>query len=581
MSIPLSISPRVIPSIASLYNDTNRIFMEYIDNSIDSAEEFFDSKKLSYTKNIIVTLILRSDSVVIRDNCFGITNFTKVVRSVGNSDKKAQPWTNGQFGYGIYSFMAACNELKIISKLQEEKNAQTITIRRQQFDTDDQKDVNFADPEKINYTCASGTEVVLSEFDKDMWKQIDFEEIKNEIEKHFERLLSRENLKIKIINQDNKEYICQPFNYDRYEGDVYSDKLDELHYMKGRKKPMEIALTISRPIFIFLKITKGKTINKPPVFITKGRRIAEVKDIKQFQSKHKSDIWGHPNMTGYIDLSDYLEPTIARNDFKNNDKSKALFNTIKELEPLILEFIRDVNKETEAQHYQALEDKLNRALSKLAKIDAMNFRTEYLSGRDINLQGGEFSGQSFAKGFGKKDRGEAGNGMGSDGWGGENEGEGSGPSGKPGDDTPGGKNKGDFSSNKESENPFEDTGIKGGEKKKSGFNIKFVDGEIIDEDVDKPIRSHLIGGTIRIFREHPDFIRRVDCSSRTGEPRISQRLITYLAGEITVHYKDKLQTRYGQPEYNKKLFENLVEFIYQFEDIIKDLTGKNLSDFNE
>ena len=33
------IAPMFIHSWASVYNDPNRIFMEYIDNSIDSAEE--------------------------------------------------------------------------------------------------------------------------------------------------------------------------------------------------------------------------------------------------------------------------------------------------------------------------------------------------------------------------------------------------------------------------------------------------------------------------------------------------------------------------------------------------------------
>jgi hypothetical protein len=84
-------------------------------------------------------------------------------------------------------------------------------------------------------------------------------------------------------------------------------------------------------------------------------------------------------MTGYIDLSDYLTPTIARTEFKNNDNSRALFNTLRELEPLILDVIKDVNKESDAQHYNILEDKLNNILSKLARIDNMNYRTEFLS----------------------------------------------------------------------------------------------------------------------------------------------------------------------------------------------------------
>jgi hypothetical protein len=91
------------------------------------------------------------------------------------------------------------------------------------------------------------------------------------------------------------------------------------------------------------------------------------------------------------------------------------------------------------------------------------------------------------------------------------------------------------------------------------------------------LRSQLIGSDIRVFSEHPDFKNRVDYL-RSWESKISQRLITYLAGEITVHYKDKFQTKTWQPEYNIGLFKDLVDFIYKFEDMLKELSGKNLSD---
>lgn len=55
-------------------------------------------------------------------------------------------------------------------------------------------------------------------------------------------------------------------------------------------------------------------------------------------------------------------------------------------------------------------------------------------------------------------------------------------------------------------------------------------------------------------------------------------MITYLAGEITVHYKDKFHNKVGQPEYNKLMFVDLVDFIYQFERLLSDLAGKNLAD---
>lgn len=583
MSIQLHISPQIIPSVASLYNDTNRIFMEYIDNAIDSAEEFFNPEVNEYSKGIEITLKIvgnsyRDGKIIISDNCFGITNFKKVVQCIGNSDKKAQPWTNGQFGYGIYSFMAACRKIEITSKIQGQYGYY-IPIERDQFKAEKQEDVNFPDPARTGFDHKSGTEIILSGFDKEMWKGISFEEIKMEIEKHFELLLKRRNLQIKLIDHNGSEYICKEFDYNQYEGEEYDSLVTELYYIQGRKCPQKITLTLAEPIHIYLKITKGKNINKPPIFTIKGRRIAEIKDVKSFKSKHKSDIWGHPNLTGFIDVSGCLTPTIARNDFGNNDKTKAVMIHLEEMESIILELIQDINKESEEQHYHHLENELNKVLSKLARIDALNYRTEYLKGSEINLEGGGAM-QKIDEGFGSGSKNE-GKGNGGDG-GGEEKGEGTGPTGETGDDMPlEDEETGDGPSNQENENPFEDSDFKGAEKRKSGFNIKIVDWDLdINEENNKPERSRCLDGYIFIFRKHPDFIDRVIYSHK-GEAQVSQRLITYLAGEITVHYKDILHKKNtgGQPEYNINLFKDLVEFIYKFEELLKPLKRQNLSDF--
>jgi hypothetical protein len=211
----------------------------------------------------------------------------------------------------------------------------------------------------------------------------------------------------------------------------------------------------------------------------------------------------------------------------------------------------------------------------------MNFRTEYGSGNSTNLESGASGDKELVEGIGSKDRGDGtienpgGNLIG------ENEGEGFGfKDSDKNTDVPG-VNNGDGASNKENDNPWEDSDFKGDEKKKSGFNINIKTSFCPQKSNGDLVRSDLIGGTIELYSKHPDFDSRVDNSSRIGEKKISQRLITYIAGEITVHYKDKLQTRNGQPEYDKKLFENLVEFIYKFEDLLKDLKGKNLSDVSE
>jgi hypothetical protein len=571
-----NISPRLIPNIASLYNDTNRIFMEYIDNSIDSAESFFDEENNRYKKDIKIELYVDKNMVSITDNCVGIANLPKVVETIGNSDKKEQYQTNGQFGFGIYSFLAACSQINIITKLEEDDMGHLISIQKSDFNVDSQDDVNLDDPIPYKFDGTSGTKIILTGFDKDKYKQIKFIDIKSEIEKHFELLLGRENLSIKIYNRiTGDEHTCKSFGYADYDGEVYEENLSELTF-KGDSRSTEFTVITKQPVHIYLKILKGKKINKPPVFISKGRRIAEIRAINTFKTKFRNEIWAHPSITGYVDVSNFLEPTIARNDFKNDNNSKALFSTLESLEELILDVIRDVNKASEHNDYKSLEKHLNRALSKLAKIDALNFRTENISGKDINLEGG---------GNGKDEEQNAGSvhhregepfGVETEHTENREDPRGFGPSDNDGSNPS--DNDGSGASNREADNPFEDTGFRGGERKKSGFNIEFVDGDPMRDVVtDKQIRSQLIGGTIRIFREHPEFQKRITLT-RTKESKISQRLITYLAGEITVHYKDKIQSREGQAEYNVQMFENLVEFIYDFEHDISFLEGKNLSD---
>lgn len=585
MSIKPHISPRLIPNIASLYNDVNRIFLEYIDNSLDSAESYYDQNTNSYNKKIEITLKIEghtsvSGKITISDNCFGITNFTKLVEDIGNSDKKAQAWTNGQFGYGIYSFMAACNKLEVLSKI-EGQHALYMPIERDKFYVDKIDDLIFPDPQKKSFSLSSGTVVFLSEFDKPSWKQINIEELKAEIEKHFEFLLRRKNLTVALIDSANNEYICKPFSYDEHEGEVYEDVIDKLSLnILRRSKVIHETFIPPKPIHIFIKVIKGKTINKSPIFVAKGRRISEVKDIKSFKSKHKSDLWGHPNLTGYIDVDDFLEPTIARNDFKNTVHSRALFEHLLKIEPLLFDVIEEVNKSSEKRHYKMLEDRLNEALSKLAKIDAMNFRTQIIPGDKIPLQKG-------SKGQGFNDDGSGGPGDDglSGGHGNGHKDDGRGHTGANIDGGLGGKNPGlDGDGNKplqeEADNPFRDSEHMGDEKKKSGFNIRIVDTEpIIDAESQKQYRSYLFGNEIRIYKLHPDFEQRVH-TTRSLSKKITQRLITYLAGEITVHYKDKFHNKNGQPEYNKNLFVDLVDFIYQLENMLADLNGKDLSDFN-
>lgn len=581
MPIKLHISPRLVKSVSSLYNDPNRIFMEYIDNALDSAEHWFDAETGGYTRPIEITLKLigvkkKDGQVIITDNCFGINNFKKVVQNIGDSDKKTQVVTNGQFGFGMCSFMAACEKLEVLTK-EDKKEALHIPIFRKQFDEAKQENVEFPDfIIRKNFPSHSGTIIVLSEFDADSWKQINIADLISEVEKHFELLLTRKNLSIKITNSDKSEHICRSFDYSSLEGEVYEDHITDFIINDKRVKASNLAIKVKNPIHIFLKMTKGVTISRPPVFISKGRRICEIKDVKSFKSNHKSDIWGHPSVTGFIDLKDLLGPTIARNDFRNNQDSKALYNTLYQLEELILDFVKKANLKSEERHYEQLEDELNRILSKLARIDSMNFRTDHIKGGDVNLRT-DALGAAIEDGYGAKDHGGENETDADGGDFGADEGEGAGPSNDQSGELPTDKKGGN---KMDGEDQFEDSDLKGKERKKSGFNIRISDAEPqVDNETGKLVRSLLVGSEILIYKKHPDFENRVS-HSRQGETKISERLITYIAGEITVHYKDKYYNKLheGQPEYNINMFIGLMEFVYKFEELLAPLAGRNLSD---
>jgi len=583
MAIKLEMSPRIIQNVANLYNDTHRIFMEYIDNSLDSAEDCYDREKNEYNRPIKITLEIsgsdfKNGFVTITDNCEGIAKFTEVVQSIGSSIKRTQFSTNGQFGFGVYSFMAACEKLEITSKAKE-GNAYYLPILRSQFDESKQENVVFPDPKVVNFKIESGTKIILSEFDKEMWKVINFEMIKSEIEKHFELLLSRKNLQIKLV-KNGREEICGAFDYSSLEGEVWEDNISYLSSYKGTKAPQEINFKLQSSIKVFLKITKGKNIDKSPVFIIKGRRIAEVREVKSFKTTHRGELWGHPNLTGYIDLGGFLSPNIARTDFSvkgiEGIKAKAVFAELFKLEDVILEFLSDLNKKSDAKHYKELEDELNKTLSKLARMDNMNFRTELITGKTANARKTDVKVSSIPDEIDSNPTEQDEkyfDGEGKYNWDGNED-----PQKRTETDLSKNEKESETDSPEESDNPFDDDEKIGSEKKKSGFNIEISDREPdIDIETKEELRSNLIGGTIIIFRKHKDFMDRVD-KKRSGESKITQRLITYMAGEITVHYKDKYITREGQPSYNKKMFNSVVQFIYKFEDLLNGLIGKNLGD---
>lgn len=587
--VKFEMSPRLLGSVAGTYTESYRVFMEFVDNSIDSAEDFFDRDLQKYEKTIKINVTIvgtskTSGKVIISDNCTGMDEkgILRIVESIGNSEKKQGAFTNGQFGFGIYSFLAICGQTQIISS-KTKNSALHIVLDEKELNKDRLEDVKIKNPEEYTGTDhnfdSSGTTVVLSKFKK--WNKNEYEKLIDDIENHFEGLLDRENIEIKIINKSKqKEYVCQPIDYDKYDGDTFIDEPEELQYFDKKYKAQNIfPLSSNTYIKAFIKITKGEVINKPVVILNKGRKISEIHDLKSFKSPNKQAIWNHQNLTGYIEIDGFLEPTISRNDFQKKGQNKnALYGYIEGIEKDILGLIELVNEARQESHYQNLENELNKILSKLAKADtiAMNYRSDIISGSDIALQEG--SDGLDLSGEGGKDHGElSGKGEGNIG---EGEGDGIGPGNEAGD-LPGGDSSSGDQFSKE-EDPFSENLNAGKKNRKSGFNIKITNQEpnkIINQKTQQEElqRSSLIDDTIYIYRQHPDFLERIKTTRAGKKHKITQRLVTYLAGEMTVHYKDKFHNKQGQPDYGKWMFQDLTDSIYYIEKGLSGLVDLNLN----
>jgi hypothetical protein len=547
--------------VANIYQHSMRIFMEYIDNSLDSAETLYNlEKKYPYPIEIQVAIDPKNKTVTFSDNCVGMDKGFKskdengigiwkdgllaIVTSIGKSNKKAVSWLNGQFGFGSHAYMACADKMSILTAKKEMDKCLYIELFSNTLIVEDEKKLP-----KNKLVYGSGTVVTLSGFKKEWWSEVDPGLLKEEIEKHFEQLLARPNLTIKVV-YGNEEEICQAFNYDNFLGAKIKKDIASLRI---EKKGVVTTKKLESPIKIYLKVTDEIILNKRPIFINKGRRIEEVQNIKSFlnKSKYRSSLWGHSNLTGYIDVNGLVSPTLPRDDFQRSESRAMLYEELLSIEDEVFRQLVEINKKSEDAGMGKLEDILAAALSQLSKQYNLKFKTELVTGGDVNLKLGDEDSSTFKQnsegGFGNKETGS------------------------------------DQTEDVPIVETIDESDMKGKEKRKNGFPIKFSDREQKKSD-GTLLRSQFIEGEgIIIYNRHPDFQSRARIN-RYGERILTQRLISYLASQVVIRFKDKFFEKRGkQPEVQSilssrtELFDDLTDGVYQFESILQPWKNKNLS----
>lgn len=496
--------------MAERYTSTRRILMEFVDNSFDDAEAFFDEATDSYTRPVRIRVVVDPDqrTLAVIDNCQGMdpNKLAKVTTDVGMSEKRGQSFANGQFGFGMQAFRACCKRLRVRSRTGSEAPLLEIEVPRNQ--TTDFKLVQLESPEDMKHIQDSGTMVMLEEIE-DVWASgnddLSVEGCADEIENHFERLLSRGNLEVLVTGPSNDvRSVCQPLLYDDNDTDVVVDA----SFPVGDGQIAKVMLAIG-------SMQQASSTDRRARFFVKGRRIGKVTDTKTFfsASANRWKVWNHPQLIGYIDVlgndGGPLQPMITRDEFKQTTGRAAAYAKIsQECEKLLSEAIEKANRRTADESMQGMEQALTAILSSLIKEDAP---PESGGPKIPNQDSGTHEEENATKLPVAVDVS---------------------------------KQTAEKKEKKAQESSRERKKKDSLERllKNAQFPVQFVDGLPDPADPKVQRRSELLGNKILVNKQHKDFIKRFKYT-KAGQPVMDQRIAGYIANLVTplylhAHYKD-------------------------------------------
>jgi len=534
--------------------------MEYVDNSLDDAEALYSENTDSYSRPIDIAIQIKRQKVVdettpqiagkdelssktgaleksgdvkaavpsgkkvkkvskkkaqkqqenwitevtVTDNCRGMNSATlnRLIVNVGDSSKRASKFTNGHFGFGVHAFRACAKNIEFKSKA----GKKTLCLK---IDRDNEY---FSKPKYIKeegVQTNTGTIVKVSNFDNTWSEQLEPKEIIKEIQHHFSGLLERKNLIITVTVKD-RTTVCKPFQY------------KGLHIRKKIKKDWEFGdETVRCRLFVADSAQSGKNC----MFISKGRRVNEVSDVKSFMkmSRCKYGVWCHPNLVGYIDVTNVLNPVITRDEFKLTNARKVVFRkVVEELEPVLYKALHEVNENRRIMALSRLEDVVAKCVNVAVKKDQRRHHDGMSYLQQMMLSKKPARRQKIDEDFDVENQEDV---MSKKRKRLDDDNESTNPDGKPNDGV----------DDKVEEVDEDGKPVKKKRKPGLGFNIAFV--KDLTKESGEPSRARLIGDAVQINMKHPDFLTRIKVSKSDSQPIVTERLCAYLANIIAAAYK--------------------------------------------
>ncbi len=520
-TIDLEISDPVLilNEIARRYETAERVLMEYVDNALDDAEVLYHENegRYPYPINIELILDLSAQQLIIKDNCRGMPRpvLERVVRNIGESQKRGVTWVNGQFGFGVQAFRAMAQSIRFQTKHKDGSHYQLELDREQHRGIKEAKRLDTRFPS----SSGTGSMITIGNFDP-AWFNFSVDSIKTEIENHFERLIARPNLTITVAEAGQTPVRCLPFDYDQLDGQAIQKTLQLTH--RDEIYPVEI----------YLKVATDPHPNRAASFFARGRRINNVPEIKSFMRKSslKTGLWSHPHLLGYIEVGEIVRLAITRDDFDRTRGRQVLYDAVLALEPEVKKLINQANKASKKKTLVKLESAVSAAVANVIETDARPAETaapvEPIAAA---------SAESFAPG----------------------ESPAAAPAEfvAPAEEAPAATFEStaavpaEFVAPQPQPQPAGTAGQ---------YAIHFA--ETLPAPAESGKRSCLVDNTIYINTGHPDFKARMTYT-RQGQPSITDRLNAYLAGVISIYYSDRL----AQPEAPSALLEAQLDFILKLE----------------
>jgi hypothetical protein len=544
--IPIKIKNQhqLLNSLSEGYKSLAKSLMEYIDNSFDSAEDFFNRKKGLYKRDVLISIHIdrKNNEIFIQDNCNGMNKeiLEGLASSINESEKKRKEqkraWINGQFGLGAHAFRFFAQELIVTTKQKDSQVLSILIDRDKEIAQQIEPTETFCEP--------NGTLVEISSIDKYHIKHLKLEELKKDIETYFEMLLKR-NVKIKISDQDN-EYICEPFDYSQVPG-------TEIKKIINKWKEGNSTTTVleKNGIIVNLKICTEK-IDRPPFFSRKGRRINFISHLDSFirKTEHRKKVWENFYLTGYIEVQENLEPVVTRDDFLGGrgkqQKRTGIYEEIVKLEDEIYLAIESANKNKIDENLKNFASTLTDLLSKIAQEEEIKLKYQSKGDEIKNREKVRINlNENSLDEFKIKNKNGGGIGLGSD--------------------------VGNTITKGEENLRGETEGQKL-EKQKRGIKIEF-------NSVPSEKRSHYGDGVITIFTSNPDFETRrgITQQAELGSMKITARLANYLAAVISSEFKEIFyQQKKLEPD-RKMILEEQIDFIFRFEEMMKQFIDQPLN----